>query len=219
MYMLDMTRFSLESDAALLERERKQEEEERMERYRRSVPERYWRESLDTFATNTDERGRVADTARQFMHEVKCGAFRTVVLLGGVGTGKTHLACGILRECGGLYRTSPSIVEEFRRTRSFTSDETEADILDNYGRESLLVVDEIGRGNAMQEEQYMLYQIINERYNRRKPSILISNFNKKDFLGYIGLAAADRLTESASISEFTGGSYRAVKRKESVGSM
>ena len=66
------------------------------------------------------------------------------------------------------------------------------------------------------DEQYMLYQIINERYNRRKPTVLISNQNKKDFLNYVGIAAADRLTESAQVVEFTGKSYRGEIRRESA---
>ena len=101
-----------------------------------------------------------------------------------------------------------------RCAKSVTAKETEAEILDKYGRVRLLVIDEIGRGVAAAEEQYMLYQIINERYNRRKPIVLISNQNKKDFLNYVGIAAADRLTESAQVVEFTGQSYRAVIRRE-----
>ena len=131
-----------------------------------------------------------------------------------VGTGKTHLALSIIRECGGLYRLSSNIVEELRRAKSFTAKESEAEILENYGNARLLVIDEIGRGVAGAEEQYMLYQIINERYNRRKPTILISNQTKKDFLSYIGIAAADRLTESAQVVEFTWQSYRAVIRRD-----
>lgn len=172
------------------------------------------RESLDTFATDTEERSRMADNARSFARAVNCGAFRTLALIGTAGTGKTHLACGILRECGGLYRTSPAIAEEFRRAKSFNARETEAGLLDLYGRCRLLVLDEIGRGIAAQEEQYMLYQIINERYNRRKPTVLISNQDKKGFLNYLGIAAIDRLTESADIIEFEGRSYRAIKRRE-----
>lgn len=133
--------------------------------------------------------------------------------LGNVGTGKTHLACGIIRECGGLYRLASAIVEELRRAKSFNADKTEAKILDAYGKTSLLIIDEIGRGAVAAEEQYMLYQIINERYNRRKPTVLISNQTKKEFLQYIGIAAADRLTESAQVVELTGKSYRAIMRQ------
>ena len=129
-------------------------------------------------------------------------------MLGNAGTGKTHLACAIIREAGGKYRTAPDIVEEMRRAKSFTANDTEADIIKYYGHVSLLVIDEIGRGIAATDEKYMLYQILNARYNTRKPTVLISNHKKTDFLQYIGVAAADRLVESAEVWELNGESYR-----------
>lgn len=204
--------FDPEHDKWVMEQERKREEEEKRERYKKAVPARYWAESLDTYKADSDERKAAKSKACAFIHAVKCGQFQTLIFLGTVGTGKTHLACGIIRECGGIYRLAPAIVEEIRRAKSFTAKETEAEILDDYGRASLLVVDEIGRGVAAAEEQYMLYQIINERYNRRKPTVLISNQTKKEFLQYVGIAAADRLTESAQAVEFAGKSYRASLR-------
>lgn len=200
--------FDPEHDKWVMERKRKREEEEKRERYKKAVPARYWAESLDTYKADSDERKAAKSKACAFIHAVKCGQFQTIIFLGTVGTGKTHLACGIIRECGGIYRLAPAIVEEIRRAKSFTAKETEAEILEDYGRASLLVVDEIGRGVAAAEEQYMLYQIINERYNRRKPTVLISNQTKKDFLQYVGISAADRLTESAQAVEFAGKSYR-----------
>ncbi len=193
--------------------EKAQELRQKKEHFQRQVPERYWSESIDTYQTDTEERRKAKEKAESFIQAVKCGKFATLVFLGAAGTGKTHLASGIVYECGGLYRLAPAIVEELRRAKSFSARETEADILDAYGRASLLVIDEIGRGLAAAEEQYMLYQIINERYNRRKPTILISNQTKKDFLNYIGIAAADRLTESAQVVELTGKSYRATIRR------
>lgn len=209
----DLTKYA-KSDAEIEEYERRQATAEREEQYRRTVPKRYWKESLDTYRTDTADWQSAMDKARAFTKAVQGGGFVTLILLGGVGTGKTHLACGILREAGGMYRLASTIIEEFRRTRSFGVKETETDLLDSYGRASLLVIDEIGRGMSAQEEQYMLYQIINERYNRRKPMVMISNHTKRDFLNYVGVAAADRLTESANIVEFTWKSYRASKRGE-----
>ena len=208
----NLTKLTPENDAEIAERERRQREAERTERYRRAVPERYWHESLDTYRTDTDERRGAAEKARAFAQSARQGGFRTLLLLGAVGTGKTHLACGIVREAGGIYRLAPGIAEELRRARSFGAKETEADVLDRYGRASLLVIDEIGRGISADEERYMLYRIIDERYNRRKPTVLVSNMTKKGFLSYVGIAAADRLTESACAAEFTGRSYRAVLR-------
>ena len=201
------------SEAEVLERERELRDERLFIHYKQEAPERFFKESLDTYKTDDDEKRNALTKARLFVQAVKCGSFQTLIFLGNVGTGKTHLACGIIRECGGLYRLASSIVEELRRAKSFNADKTEAKILDAYGKTGLLIIDEIGRGAVAAEEQYMLYQIINERYNRRKPTVLISNQTKKEFLQYIGIAAADRLTESAQVVELTGKSYRAIMRQ------
>ncbi len=201
------------SEAEVLERERELRDERLFVHYKQEAPERFFKESLGTYKTDDDEKRNALAKARLFVQAVKCGGFQTLIFLGNVGTGKTHLACGVIRECGGLYRLASSIVEELRRAKSFNADKTEAKILDAYGKTSLLIVDEIGRGAVAAEEQYMLYQIINERYNRRNPTVLISNQTKKEFLQYIGIAAADRLTESAQVVELTGKSYRAIMRQ------
>ena len=198
-----------EHDAEIERRERQQAAQEKIERYQKSgVPERYFKESLDTYQITNEMQTTAAKVATNFLHAVKCGEFKSLVMIGNAGTGKTHLACAIIREAGGKYRTAPDIVEEMRRAKSFTAAETEADIIDYYGRLKLLVIDEIGRGISATDEKYMIYQIVNARYNTRKPTVLISNLGKSDFLQYIGVAAADRLVESAEILEMNGESYR-----------
>lgn len=201
-------------DEEIAELERKQAELEKLERYRKQAPERYWKESFDTFIADTESRKAALKAARGFADAVRRGAFCSLVFLGAAGTGKTHLALGIVRECGGIYRLAPNIVEELRRAKSFTSRDTEAEIISCYGSARLLVIDEIGRGINAQEEMYMLYQIINERYNRRLPTVFVSNHAKKEFFNYVGIAAADRLTESARVVQFDGGSFRAEIRKK-----
>ena len=196
-------------DAEIERQERQQAEREKLERYEKSgAPERYFNEALDTYKITNEMQATAAKAATNFLHAVKCGEFKSLVLIGSAGTGKTHLACAIIREAGGKYRTAPDIVEEMRRAKSFTANDTEADIIKYYGHVPLLVIDEIGRGIASTDEKYMLYQILNARYNTRKPTVLISNFTKSDFLQYIGVAAADRLVESAEICELKGESYR-----------
>lgn len=196
-------------DAEIERQERQQAEREKLERYEKSgVPERYFNEALDTYKITNEMQATAAKAATNFLHAVKCGEFKSLVLIGSAGTGKTHLACAIIREAGGKYRTAPDIVEEMRRAKSFTANDTEADIIKYYGHVPLLVIDEIGRGIASTDEKYMLYQILNARYNTRKPTVLISNFTKADFLQYIGVAAADRLVESAEVWELNGESYR-----------
>lgn len=201
-------------DEEVRQKEAKQAEHDRIERYKRSgVPERYWTESLDTYQVTNKMQETAARAIGEFLREIKCGAFRTLVLIGSAGTGKTHLACGAVREYGGKFANAPDIVEEIRRAKSFSAYQTEKQIIDSYSHKSLLVIDEIGRGIAATDEKYMLYQIINARYNTRKPTVLISNFTKADFLKYIGVAAADRLVESGDIVEMNGESYRKLRRQ------
>ena len=196
-------------DEEIAKLEEKQAQRDKLERYQKSgVPERYLNESLDTYKITNKMQATAAKAATNFLHAAKCGEFKSLVMLGNAGTGKTHLACAILRELGGVYRIAPDIVEEMRRAKSFTAAETEAEIIDYYGRVKLLVIDEIGRGISAADEKYMIYQIVNARYNTRKPTVLISNLVKSDFLQYIGVAAADRLVESAEICELKGESYR-----------
>ena len=196
-------------DEEVAKLEEKQAQREKLERYQKSgVPERYFKESLDTYKIKNKMQATAAKAATNFLHAAKCGEFKSLVMLGNAGTGKTHLACAIIREAGGKYRTAPDIVEELRRAKSFTAAETEAEIIDYYGRVKFLVIDEIGRGISATDEKYMIYQLVNARYNTRKPTVLISNLGKSDFLQYIGVAAADRLVESAEILEMNGESYR-----------
>lgn len=205
-------------DEEVRQKEAKQAEYARIERYKRSgVPERYWTESLDTYQVSNEMQKAAAWAIGEYLREIKCGAFRTLVLIGSVGTGKTHLACGVVRDYGGKYATAPDLLEEIRRAKSFSAGQTEKQIIDSYGHKSLLVIDEIGRGIAATDEKYMLYQIINARYNTRKPTVLISNFTKADFLKYIGVAAADRLVESGDIVEMNGESYRKIRRQNEAG--
>lgn len=214
----DMTPEEIAARETEIERqERQQAEREKLERYQKSgVPERYFMESLDTYKITNEMQTTAAKAATNFLHAAKCGEFKSLVMLGNAGTGKTHLACAIIREAGGKYRTAPDIVEEMRRAKSFTAAETEAEIIDYYGRVKLLVIDEIGRGISATDEKYMIYQIVNARYNTRKPTVLISNLVKSDFLQYIGVAAADRLVESAEILEMNGESYRRELRTQNV---
>jgi DNA replication protein DnaC len=191
----------------------KHAEEEREARFRKTVPERYWGETFDTYEVKNEMQKKALQSVRAFKSAIERKGFKTLVMLGSPGVGKTHLACSLIREHeGGKYRKAPDIIEELRRAKSFTADETEEQIVNYYGRVPLLVIDEIGRGINATDEKYMLYQVLNARYNTRRPTVLISNFEKSDFLAYIGVAAADRLVESAEIVELNGESYRRILR-------
>lgn len=180
-------------------------EAEKAARYRDSVPFRYWDEGFETFRVNTDGQQELFDTAFRYAKETAAGGCGNLLLLGSPGTGKTHLACAVIRECGGLYRLASQIEDELLLARSFASRETPEDVLSRYGRARLLVIDEAGREGGGRD---MLYRVINARYNERRPTVIISNLDKESFAKFAGLAAMDRLLENLTTVEAKGKSFR-----------
>lgn len=201
------------NDETIRQLEEEQETQRKKDNYKfLNIPLRYWSETLDTYKPNNESQTKALNECKSFIQCVKFKLFKTLVLLGTPGTGKTHLACSIVKQVGGKYKNASELVEELRCAKSFSAERTESQILEKYANYSLLVIDEIGRSINATDEKYMLYQILNARYNTQKATVLISNHSKKEFLQYIGFASADRLVESADIVEMNGESYRLTKR-------
>lgn len=199
----------IKHDREIAERIAEQERAERLTNYRKcGIGERFFNESFETFTPRNEEAKMAKDIVKAFVNDIKQGKFRSLKLIGEVGNGKTHLAGACLREFGGKYRTTSQLVSEYQSTKSFSANLKEKDMVDFYGSVKLLVIDEIGRSNSEKDEKYMLYQLINARYERRRPTVLIGNFNKVDFAQFVGDAVTDRLNESVVTIEFKSESYR-----------
>lgn len=201
-------------DREVAERIAAHEAREKNERFRRcGIGERFFCESFDTYIARNEETKMAKEIVMNYLKDIQQGKFRTLKLLGAVGNGKTHLAAAILKEFGGTYRKAAEIVSEYQASKSFSANLREKDLMDMYGRSKLLVIDEIGRSNSENDEKYMIYALLNARYEMRKPSVLISNFYNKDFAMFTGEAVTDRLNEQAITIEFKGDSYRLNKRE------
>lgn len=201
-------------DREIAEKIAAHEAREKAERFRRcGIGERFFYESFETYIDRNEETKLAKEIVQNYLKDIQQGKFRTLKLLGAVGNGKTHLAAAVLKEFGGTYRKAAEIVSEYQSSKSFSANLREKDLLDMYGRSKLLVIDEIGRSNNEKDEKYMLYALLNARYELRKPSILISNFTNKDFAAFTGEAVTDRLNEQAITIEFKGDSYRLFKRE------
>ncbi|MCQ2273078.1 MAG: ATP-binding protein [Bacteroidales bacterium] len=201
-------------DREIEQAEEKAAAEAKQERYEKSgVPPRYWPESFDTYKVDTTERQKAASVVTQFVKDVKNNKPNILVLLGPVGTGKTHLVCAALREIGGQYMTAAELVEEIRHTKAFNANLTEKQIVDKHAKAPVSVLDEVGRGINATDEKYTMYLYINALYNLRGSALITSNYSKSEFLNYVGAAVADRLVEYGSIIEIGGESYRRELRR------
>ena len=171
----------------------------------------FFHERLKTFKALSEAEGALK-VVMSYLEALRCGEFKSLVLCGNHGTGKTHLAGGLLYELGGIFRLSDVIREEYETAKSFTAKYTQTELIRMYGKASFLVIDEVGRTENAATEKHCLYRIINERYNNRLPTVFTSNFSQKDFISYLGKASMDRLIESADFCVCEWESYRLKKR-------
>lgn len=73
----------------------------------------------------------------------------------------------------------------------------------------LLILDEVGVQFGSDTEKLMLFDILNERYERRHPTILMSNLPRDEVSAYLGERVFDRLREDGGeFISFTWESHR-----------
>lgn len=166
-----------------------------------AIPPRFRGKTIDSFKADTPEQVRAkkvfADYAKNMERYVKQG--RSLVMTGRPGTGKTHLACGLLeaaKEVGlsGLFTSVGKIVRNVRSTWRGNGSEEQA--IQSYIDVDLLVVDEVGVQAGSDNEQQILFAVLNGRYEEMKPTIVISNLDLVGVQKFIGERAFDRLREN-----------------------
>ena len=203
-------------DAEVEAREKKLEEQQRQEKERIKyenytkcgVGAKYFDKSIENFMPRNENDAKIKESIKYF---VSNPTNKVLLFYGNYGTGKTHLACGILRELEGLYVTSQKLCIEYETGADFNAKKNRLEVINTYSRSRMLVIDEVGRSFNKTLEQNLLNYIISERYANNLPIVLITNLSKKDFVEFLGLAVFDRLTETCISLEFSGESYRKKK--------
>ena len=151
-------------------------------------------------------------------------AKKNLAFIGPQGVGKTHLAMAYGRECC------------MRGMKTYFLKETELNqkLVDavKYGREgsavnglvkpTCLIIDEVGRSVFNKECTRLFFDMIDRRYNKEGPSIMIFTSNKGpdkwgEFFSEDSslLCALDRIFDDATVFMMKGDSYRG-KRCETI---
>jgi DNA replication protein DnaC len=102
-----------------------------------------------------------------------------VVLQGGYGCGKTHLAAAIANHAVGLgvptlFLTVPDLLDSLRYTFQSETESFE-ERFEQVRSAPLLVLDDLGTQNATDWAREKLFQILNHRHTNRLPTVLTTN--------------------------------------------
>lgn len=143
-------------------------------------------EFLKKYAYNFDERNS-----------------RSILMMGGTGLGKTHLSSAVARciiEQGKdvFYTGAIKLFSNFEDQRfksTYSSDLNES--IDRYFGCDLLIIDDLGTEMINQFSVSTLYNLLNDRLSRRKPTIVNTNLTKEE----IQKKYTDRIT-SRMFGEF-----------------
>lgn len=164
---------------------------------------------------------RIPGLSPALIHRLATGDFmdtpENLLIFGNPGTGKSHLSIALAREwClmgrRVLFKGASQIVEELRQAQEKKELHRFMKQLDHF---DCLIIDDISYVPFQREETDVLFQLINQRYEKR--SLLITSnlaFSQwksifKDEMATTALI--DRLVHHAEILELNAPSYRAEK--------
>ena len=140
-----------------------------------------------TFDTFLPDGVSLPESLRAVLHRVYdiCLAYARdprgwLVLLGGYGAGKTHLAAAIANynvELGrsAMFVVTPDLLDHLRAAFGPTSESGVDERLETIRETPLLVLDDLGAHHSTPWAQEKLFQILNHRYNRRLPTVITTN--------------------------------------------
>jgi DNA replication protein DnaC len=132
------------------------------------------------------------ETAYRFAQQPK----GWLVLLGGFGCGKTHLAAAIAnyeisRGKAAIFIVVPDLLDHLRSTYGPSSQVSYDRRFEEIRSAPLLILDDLGAHSSTQWAQEKLFQLFNHRYNAQLPTVITSNHELED----IDIRIRSRLTD------------------------
>lgn len=185
------------------------------------IPDRFRDRRLESFIASSEPQRYALNVANGYAEQFARDASRrgrSLVFIGRPGTGKTHLAVGIglsAMEAGFsvLFVTVMRAIRRVKDTWSRGSAESESEAIAALVEPDLLILDEVGIQFGSETERLILFDLLNERYERRKPCILLSNSTLDEVTAFLGERVFDRLREDGGeVVPFGWESYRGGQR-------
>lgn len=179
------------------------------------------------------EPPQVATAVRDFAEhlEVWLAEGMGLTLTGNVGSGKTHVAVGLVKLACGLgiearFLTMAQLLAAIKATydreraaphrRSRPGAPGEAGLLDELAELSLLALDDLGTENPTSWARDRLYTLVSRRYLAQRPTIVTTNLGLEELAGRLGERTVSRLWGASLVVNFRGADYRERAKRESL---
>ena len=134
-----------------------------------------------------------------------------LLIIGKIGTGKTHLAVGITKELvlnkgiSCLFYDYRELLKEIQNSYNSTVQTTELDVLRPVFESDVLVLDELGAVKPTEWVWDTVSLILNTRYNDNRTTIITTNFEDQPAAGANGsLSAARAATRNETLGDRIG---------------
>ena len=171
---------------------------------------RFKEKTFENFKIENEGQRKATEAAHWFLENWPRST--GLILLGNPGTGKNHLAAAIVHEWVKSPRTAlfTEVVKIIRVIKDSwrNKGEAESQILKSFLLPDLLIIDEVGVQFGSSTEKLYITEIINDRYNALKPTILIGNLKIDELKQVIGERAVERFKEGGRVVTFTWDSWR-----------
>ncbi len=145
----------------------------------------------------------------------------SVLFVGSTGLGKTHLSRALgyycCQQCSRVRFTTLAMMNLELITADSTGKLKTA--MNAYAQPALLVIDEIGYIGMREVESNLVFQVISQRYENRRSTIITTNrsfgeWNQVFQNDAMAHALLDRLIEKSEVFHLEGKSYRETHRKK-----
>lgn len=149
-----------------------------------------------------------------FVKEKRWRKGEGLLLFGGYGNGKSHLAAAIVNEIiplgvPAVFRVVTDLLLKFKKTYNNHSNIDESGIIDTLIQADLVVLDDLGAERLTDWALEKIYEIVNSLYIHEKSLIVTTNVDVEfELEDRIGGRTYDRIIEMCKMVENTGTSYR-----------
>jgi len=187
------------------------------------IPKRFVKKTLNDYDTKLGSPD-VVTYSQQWIdnieHNRECG--EGLYLFGGSGSGKTHVACGVLREVvlnnflSGFFITAEKFVEA-----SYDEMNPDHELPEMYGDEhmlkyihsvyDILVLDNLGSERMTDFTKKAITSMLNSRYEQQLITIITSEIPLSRLSDIYGPRVKSILSECCCVLPFLGKDYRAME--------